>query len=997
MFKKGRWKNEKIKVVFMLHFQAIQVPVSKSRLTISLVPVDVGQPTVRLGKASVQNGICTWENPVYEAVKFTRETKTGKLQDKFYQFIISTGSSKSGFFGEVFVNFADYVEATTPSTISIPIKSSFAGAILHVRIQNTQGADDQRELQRGIEENGISPVTTPPVSLQGQISNSELDEGLDYTQHEAVYDNTKVSPDTDGRKSFSNVSTLNSLFKQKDHDIPRDTAGGQSPYSKLNTVPKAQTVVEKEHQTRKMAELDWSSEDEVVNFIENTKGDFPRVREQEPPKTLVEQLKREILALQRKADVTDIELQSLRRQVVKETKKGQDLSVQVIKLKEEREAWRAESEKLRSQQTVVNEHPRDMVLENKKSRHCSNEVEEDLKHAKGLNRVLRSQLRKTQDSNSELILTVRDLEEKLDKKGTELANISKKMQVDRKAEELHDKSSGNELDSDEEVSELTPCKDFTETSTLQEQIKNLQTELENHIKEKRQLEEKIEQYAQDYHIAKKENSDLSAKFNQKQLELIKRERESTQNQRKMEELESQIARMENVITKQAEEFSENSTTITELQTQISNLKYELERQATEFEDDFKIMSSDRVDLEKRALRAEENLRKTKLDHASAAQKLQAEFRELSEELASKFNENEELTVKAETEASELRDHVTVLEEHLQKATEEIELIKSQCATEVEKITNQLKEKEKEMEQLLHSHKGESAQLSSSHKKLEDRCEALSKENQALRMEVERLTEENYYFIKQLEEMETLVGETKTALEDIKRDRDELETKYSSALTEIKKCQEQLKGLKTMTERVDELAEVQSQLEIVQAQYNESKTRLSDMKADNENLRKQASRQKEYLQKKDLEIANLEKFKDNSAKETLSLKEKVKQLKSVRPVGVSSENGKVEERKHSTGKKLQQSAALGKTLQNGNSKTIAESRRETGADKKAADSKTSDLLSEVELLKEKNKSTEDELKELQDKYSEVSLKFAEVESERQQLVMTIRNLRNGQKK
>lgn len=129
---------------------------------ISVIPVDVGQPTVRLGKAAVQDGICTWENPVYETVKFTREIKTGKIQDKFYQFIISTvrkqtniphsenqwlllqselivscgapyqGSSKSGFLGEILVNLADYVEATTPFTISLPIKSSNAGAILHV-------------------------------------------------------------------------------------------------------------------------------------------------------------------------------------------------------------------------------------------------------------------------------------------------------------------------------------------------------------------------------------------------------------------------------------------------------------------------------------------------------------------------------------------------------------------------------------------------------------------------------------------------------------------------------------------------------------------------------------------------------------------------------------------------------------------------------------------------------------------------------------------------
>jgi hypothetical protein len=48
------------------------------------------------------------------------------------------------------------------------------------------------------------------------------------------------------------------------------------------------------------------------------------------------------------------------------------------------------------------------------------------------------------------------------------------------------------------------------------------------------------------------------------------------------------------------------------------------------------------------------------------------------------------------------------------------------------------------------------------------------------------------------------------------------------------------------------------------------------------------------------------------------------------------------------------------------------------------------------LKEKNKCMEIELKEMQERYSEISLKFAEVEGERQQLVMTVRNLKNGKK-
>lgn len=38
----------------------------------------------------------------------------------------------------------------------------------------------------------------------------------------------------------------------------------------------------------------------------------------------------------------------------------------------------------------------------------------------------------------------------------------------------------------------------------------------------------------------------------------------------------------------------------------------------------------------------------------------------------------------------------------------------------------------------------------------------------------------------------------------------------------------------------------------------------------------------------------------------------------------------------------------------------------------------------------------ELKEMQQRYSEISLKFAEVEGERQKLVMTVRYLKNSRK-
>jgi len=56
----------------------------------------------------------------------------------------------------------------------------------------------------------------------------------------------------------------------------------------------------------------------------------------------------------------------------------------------------------------------------------------------------------------------------------------------------------------------------------------------------------------------------------------------------------------------------------------------------------------------------------------------------------------------------------------------------------------------------------------------------------------------------------------------------------------------------------------------------------------------------------------------------------------------------------------------------------------------------DLLKEMSSLKERNQTMERELKEMEERYSEISLKFAEVEGERQQLVMTVRNLKNSKR-
>lgn len=59
-------------------------------LTLSLVPGDVGKPTARSEKAVVNDGHCRWDIPVYETVKFLKDVKTGKVNQRIYHLIVST-------------------------------------------------------------------------------------------------------------------------------------------------------------------------------------------------------------------------------------------------------------------------------------------------------------------------------------------------------------------------------------------------------------------------------------------------------------------------------------------------------------------------------------------------------------------------------------------------------------------------------------------------------------------------------------------------------------------------------------------------------------------------------------------------------------------------------------------------------------------------------------------------------------------------------------------
>ncbi|XP_022736877.1 golgin subfamily A member 6-like protein 22 [Durio zibethinus] len=829
MFKSWRSDKKKIKVVFQLQFQATQVPrLKKSAVTIALVPEDIGKPTLRLEKVAVQDGSCLWENPVYETVKLIREPKTGKLSEKIYHFVVSNGSSKAGFLGEASIDFADFAAETEPITVSLPLKFANSGAILHVTIHKIEGAADQRYLE---ESEGLA--ISRDGSLQSQDNN--------YTVHE-------------NDQNFTEDGHLNMTTYQ----MPQ----------------KGTDAVTTKKQKHRRTNTDWSvSSTSDGSLVEsgNSPEDIPR-EWQEGSENSVEKLRSENAMLLRQVEVSELELQSLRRQILKESKRTQDLSRQIISFKEERDAVKIGFEGLKSKKTTDEpEIESQLEAENEESTVLLEEIKQELNHEKDLNINLRLQLQKTQDSNSNLILAVRDLNEMLEQKNREISRLSSEIEASTSIEEVQSSSKcqTNEADEQNAMKEFkNEEQDVNEVHMMKQTNADLNAELEFYRKHKEELEMHIEELSQENEVLKRENDNISSQLKQNLQESLKTQNEYSEYLATINELESQVQRLEDKIKQQSEEYSESLVVINELECHVKELKIELENRTQRFEDDLNAMIESKTEEEHRAIGAEEALRRTRWKNAVTAERLQEEFKKLSVEMATKFDENEKMTMKAVEEANELHIQKRNLEEMLQNANEELGLLKDRIGIERQDLSHQLDLKTKQIEQMSTQLNDMTMRLEYAQKQVKEKQEAFSNEIQMLRTESEKLKEQKCQFSDQAKEngkqsdetkkLKTSNDKTEMLIQRWNKERDELEKKITSAKMEAEKAQKQLISTRSLKDKKEMMiTNLQSEMENIKVEYNDLKHSLIREEMETEKLRKQVSQLKNDLQRKEEEISSIE--------------------------------------------------------------------------------------------------------------------------------------------
>ncbi|XP_057487031.1 uncharacterized protein LOC130773118 [Actinidia eriantha] len=1079
MFKSARWRSEKnkIKVVFKLQFHATQVPqVGGDSLTISLVPVDVGRPTVKSEKAVIRDGSCYWENPVYETVKFFREPKTGKIREKIYNLVVSTGSSKAGLIGEASIDFASYAESIKPSSVSLPLKNAKYDAVLHVSIQRMHENIDQREPEEIENENNKN--NSKDGSFKTQLSIGDANGSIKSNSTEDGLLNKKISniaeSNRNHRASSESDLTMSSSESSSGLDTPRE-------FELENNNGLLDSVIQKttsdlsttNHEGHPRSQWEWlggsAPEASTDDSSSSSRDALLRKKSEEASEIVIERLKTELDASSRQAEVSELELQTLRKQIVKESKRGQDLFREVISLKEERESLKEACENLKAFQKRMDEAKvrNKLNFEGADPRALVEELRQELNFEKDLNLNLRLQLEKIQESNSELILAVRDLDEMLEQKNQEIVNLSSRSATSQNLDDLREPSLKSEMEDDEEQTALEELvkdhSDSEEAQVLEQKIADLYNELDIYRRERDELEVQMEQLALDYEILKQENHELSYRLEQSQVqEQLKMQYECSSSYATVNELEAHIENLECELKNQSKEFMDSLAAITELETHVKSLEEELEQQAQGFEADLEILTSAKVEQEHRAIRAEEAFRKMRWQNANTAERLQEEFRRLSVQMSSTFEENEKLATKALAETSQLRLQKSHLEELLRKANEELESVRDQYEAKLRELSSQISLKVNQLEIMQSEKEDKSKELELEKTKilmLKAEIERLEAENSNLSVEAE----ERETLRGELERMHTSMKETEMLLERGNEERNKMESAIALLMKDSEKSTEELNVLRNLKdEKESVIGNLRSDLEAVKSQYNEVKSSLREDELEKEKLRKEVSQLKGDLKKKEDVFSSLEKkLKDTNnrltvldgkkttsrnnksvssvprgPKEIVNLKDKIKllegQIKLNEVALETSMNSFLEKEKDLQNKieelegRLQEISEYSASFYESEyQKALKDSEHITSngsiheevkstVDKlsntacmctKNASAMPSmgseqvqleELVNETALLKERNKSMEDELKEMQERYSKISLKFAEVEGERQQLVMTLRNLKKPKK-
>ncbi|XP_030542665.1 sporulation-specific protein 15-like isoform X3 [Rhodamnia argentea] len=454
MFRFHKQRSDKLGERFdfqLSDLQALQVPKGWDKLFLSIISLDTGKTIRRLEKAPVWNGNCQWSETISESIWISKYDGPKDVEGCLFKFVVTMGSSRSGILGEASVNLANYISSKASVPVSLQLKKCNQGTILQMKIHclTPKTRDDWKDSNSLLDE---ASIDYDDVENNSDVSDSIFVRSAGSSS--SNYMDSPSHPEKNGKKgtTFSqsglrqSFDSLEESFGRKDlspssHLIGftnsfigrQDSAGSNtgSPYgSNSCDTPAKSNNSSFNSNVRRSGR---SSEKENGEFRRFSQPSMSPLRSGGSSKELleavevtVEELRAEARMWEKNARKLMVDIENLQRELLNRSEHQETLKLKLSasntechSLKQEIERQKILLEDLMMKQTAMDS----LQLREKGADNSRKELEEEMKFQKETNANLALQLKKTQESNIELVSILQEMEDTIEKQKMEISDL----------------------------------------------------------------------------------------------------------------------------------------------------------------------------------------------------------------------------------------------------------------------------------------------------------------------------------------------------------------------------------------------------------------------------------------------------------------------------------------------------------------------------------------------------------------------------------------------
>ncbi|KAL0338528.1 UNVERIFIED_CONTAM: hypothetical protein Sangu_1374900 [Sesamum angustifolium] len=417
------------------HFQALQVPKGWDRLVVSIISVETGKTLAKSGKAPVKNGYCQWTETLSESIYIPRDDSSKGYEEFPVKLVVSTGSTRSSNLGEATINIAQYTGPWASAAVSLALKKCSYGTILQAKIQclipRLKISDEEskysnsQEKDQSVGHRETERITSRSVNSSGSSVGPSEDFTATFpppksTSKEASQSasgRTQNSDSPEGSGGRDNLSIKNALKSEEDSSSGRQDG---DYYSVDNDSPLNQSSENSRLYLRGDLRNGGSNRPSTTNF-DSSRNLL------EAAEDTIDELRAEAKMWERNARKLMIDLDMSRKEFSDLSKKQAELAVEFSAACAERDGLKREVEhlKLELQNLATTQASQEnLIIQAESLMQIQKVLEKETKYQKILNDNLGQQLKRSQESNIELVSVLHELEETIEQQRIEIENLS---------------------------------------------------------------------------------------------------------------------------------------------------------------------------------------------------------------------------------------------------------------------------------------------------------------------------------------------------------------------------------------------------------------------------------------------------------------------------------------------------------------------------------------------------------------------------------------------